>query len=155
MTTIRLTPEHVAVGIAHCDERIKKMKDEIETREMCSVVLALMKGAKPTLDYTVLTDYDAKGQREVDYLTDQLKLIQVEKQILNALTKTNNSALFPKFLSKVDELLATLYEKIENDVKKGSMEEGKYLAFCKESLEQRTWIKDLCWAGEFQNRKFA
>jgi hypothetical protein len=155
MDTIRITPEIVAVGVAHCDERIQEIKYEIERRDRCSAVLACLKGKQPSLDYGKLSDYDVTGQREIDYLIDQLKLVQIEKQVLNALTKTNNSALFPKFLSKIDELLATLYEKVEDDVKKGSMEEGKYLAFCKESLGQRNYLKDLCWAGEFQNRTFA
>jgi hypothetical protein len=83
-----------------------------------------------------------------EHHTNSIKLVEVEKVIYQSLTKQNNSSLFPLLLRKYDDLIEMSYEIANDMVKNGFIQEISYLEFCKESLEQRDYIKKLCMYGE-------
>lgn len=83
-----------------------------------------------------------------EHHTNNIKLVELEKVIYQSLTKQNNSSLFPMLLRKYEELMEMSYQIAEDMVKNGVIKETSYLDYCKESLEQRDYIKKLCMYGE-------
>ena len=157
MSIIKMSYDDVAVRIAHCDVKIQEIKSREEysfyNNGIYEVDIAITNTVMRDVGLTRAEEFKKICQDEIVVLNTQIKLVQIEKQIYNALIKTTrNASLFPLFLSKVDELIANLYEIFEEFVRIGLREEVDYLALCKDSLKMRNYLKDLCWAGEFQNR---
>jgi hypothetical protein len=156
---IRISHSDLAVRVAHCDVKIQEIKsrDEYDFYNNCihevEVDIAIKKILMCEIGLTREEEFKKICQDSVLVLDIQIKLIQVEKQVYTALAKTTrNASLFPLFLSKVDELISKLYEIFEEFVRIGLREEVDYLALCRDSLKMRNYLKDLCWAGEFQNK---
>jgi hypothetical protein len=161
--TFRLDPNISAVGITSCDNRLDKLEKRIEGREEYFKVLGFAKYhsdciQETSCSYVKNNRLDAellvgsRFQRDLKMLKLQVKIIQVEKQIYKALLNSNNNALFPLFLAKTDELISLTYELAEEEVKNEFRAEGDYLAYCKNSLEQRSYIKRLCDCGASEER---
>jgi hypothetical protein len=82
-----------------------------------------------------------------EYKTFSISIVRIEKMIYISLIKDGNHALFPKLLSKYENLMRESYEIMDDRVQKGLTEEGDYLYICKESLGQLEYIKKLCFYG--------
>ena len=91
---------------------------------------------------------ETKYQEKIQNYENNIKLVQTEKLIYNALLKRNNNALFPKLLAKYDELMGVSYDLSGNMVLTGLNAEGDHLEYCSQSLAQREYIRKLCLYGE-------
>jgi len=58
-----------------------------------------------------------------------------------------NKAIFPLLLAKYDDLMTASYDILSDMVRKGSLNEGYYLDYCKDSLKRREDIRKLCVVG--------
>ena len=123
--------------IASCDERISSVQEKLDSWRMYGNVLNLVE-----------LDMETKYDEKMKSYENNIKLIQTEKMIYIALTKNGNNALFPKLLSKYDELMGLSYDISGNMVITGLVEEGDYLEYCSASLAQREYIRKLCFYGE-------
>ena len=110
--------------IASCDERINSIQEDGKFLR--------------TPDFSI----EPKYQNLINDNEISLKLVQVEKMIYKAIANKNTPRqLFSKLLSKYDDLLRISYDLSNNMVIDGLMTEKTYLEFCKNSLDQREWIK--------------
>ena len=117
--------------IASCDERINSIQEHGKLLR--------------TPDFSI----EPKYQNVINRNENSMKLVQVEKMIYKAVANKNTPRqLFSKLLSKYDDLLRISYDLSNNMVIDGLMTEGNYLEFCKNSLDQREYIKDACLYGE-------
>jgi hypothetical protein len=132
-----MNTEVIAKCIASCDERIASVQDKLSSWKVYGKVLNL-----------VDLEMETKYQEKIQNYENNIKLIQTEKIIYTALLKAGNNALFPKLLSKYDELMGVSYDLSGNMVLTGLNAEGDYLEYCNQSLAQREYIRKLCLYGE-------
>tara|TARA_R110000822_G_scaffold296052_1_gene418398 strand:+ start:298 stop:639 length:342 start_codon:yes stop_codon:yes gene_type:complete len=79
---------------------------------------------------------------------NDMSLVKTEKMIYNALTNSkSNKKIYKILLSKYDELMELSYDISGNLVINGLVPEGEYLDYCKKSLPQREYIRDVCSFG--------
>jgi hypothetical protein len=78
---------------------------------------------------------------------NNIKLIKVEKMMWNAFKNNGKKEIFKHILAKYDELMNVSYDISGNMVMNGVQPEGEYIDYCKESLEQREFIRKMCCAG--------
>ena len=132
------TPETIAKCIASCDERISSVQDKLSSWRVYGKVLNLV-------DLEMETKYEEKIQN----YENNIKLIQTEKLLYNALANPKSQkAIFPKLLAKYDELMGVSFDLSGNMVITGLNAEGDHLEYCNQSLAQREYIKKLCYYGE-------
>jgi hypothetical protein len=132
-----MNSETIAECLASCDTRIASITDKLSAWKVYGNVLKLV-------DLNMETKYEDK----IKNYENNIKLIQTEKIIYNALLKKGNGALFPKLLSKYDDLMGLSYDISGNMVITGLETEGDYLEYCSQSLAQREYIRKLCLYGE-------
>ena len=128
---------NIAECLASCDTRIASVTDKLSAWKVYGNVLKL-----------VDLDMETKYQDNIKNYENNIKLIQTEKIIYNALLKKGNGALFPKLLAKYDDLMGISYDLSGNMVITGLNQEGDYLEYCSQSLAQREYIRKLCLYGE-------
>jgi hypothetical protein len=126
--------------IKSCDERISSIQEKLNEWIVYGKVLSI-----------VSFDLETKYQDKLKNYENNIKLIKTEKLIYNALMKSNNSELFPKLLARYDELMGVSYDLSGNMVITGLVVEGDYLDYCKQSLDQREYIRTICSIGEHRN----
>lgn len=129
--------ETIKKVIMSCDERIASVQERMDSANLFGKVLSI-----------VDLEMEQKHKDKIENFKNNIKLIQVEKLIYQALSKKNNSAIFPILLAKYDNLLGVSYDISGNMVISGGETEGNYLDYCKQSLDQREYIKKLCMYGE-------
>lgn len=129
--------ETIAECLASCDTRIASVTDKLSAWKVYGNVLKL-----------VDLDMETKYQDNIKNYENNIKLIQTEKIIYNALLKKGNGALFPKLLAKYDDLMGISYDLSGNMVITGLNQEGDHLEYCSQSLAQREYIRKLCLYGE-------
>jgi hypothetical protein len=132
-----MNTEMIAKSIASCDERIASIQDSLSNWKVYNQILNL-----------VDLEMEIKYQEKIQNYENDIKLIQTEKIIYNALLKAGNNALFPKLIARYDELMGLSYDLSGNMVLTGLNAEGDYLEFCNQSLVQREYIRKLCLYGE-------
>jgi hypothetical protein len=136
------TPQTIAKCVASCDERIDSIKDKLSSWRVYGKVLNL-----------VDLDMETKYQDKIKNYENNIKLIQTEKLLYNALANpSSKSAIFPKLLTKYDELMGASYDLSGNMVITGVYPEGDYLEYCSQSLAQREYIRKLCYVGEMERK---
>lgn len=123
--------------LTSCDERINSVEKKLNSWKVYGKVLNLV-------DLDMETKYDDK----IKNYEISIKLIQTEKLIYKCLLKGGNNALFPRLLEKYDDLMTSTYETTGGMVNTGLIKEGEHLEYCKESLNQREYIRKLCLFGE-------
>ncbi len=117
---------------ASCDERIASIQEKLDSWCVYGKELNLV---------------DLETKYQIQNYENNIKLVQVEKLLYNALAK-DNRAIFPRLLSKYDELMGVSYELSGNMVITGLNPEGDHLEYCNQSLAQREYIRKLCLYGE-------
>jgi len=132
-----MNTEVIAKCIASCDERIISAQDKLISWKVYGKVLNL-----------VDLEMEMKYQEKIQNYENNIKLIQTEKIIYNALLKAGSNALFPRLLAKYDELMGVSYDLSGNMVLTGLNAEGYHLEYCNQSLAQREYIRKLCLYGE-------
>ena len=128
----------IAKCLASCDERINSIQDKLSSWIVYGKVLAIGN-----------LEMETKYQNTIQNSQNNIKLIQVEKMLYKALANKNTQRqLFPKLLSKYDDLMGISYDLSGNMVITGLVPEGDYLEYCNQSLAQREYIKKMCLYGE-------
>ncbi len=130
------TTEMLSKCVASCDERIASIQEKLDSWRVYGKVLNL-----------VDLEMETKYQEKIQNYENNIKLVQVEKLLYNALAK-DNRAIFPRLLSKYDELMGVSYDLSGNMVITGLTPEGDHLEYCNQSLSQREYIRKLCLYGE-------
>ena len=132
------TPEMITICVTSCDERIASVQEKLNSWRIYGKVLSL-----------VDLEMDTKYQEKIKNYENNIKLIQTEKLLYNSLNNPKSiRAIFPKLLSKYDELLGLSYDLSGNMVVTGLSPEGDHLEYCSSSLKQREYIRKLCLYGE-------
>jgi hypothetical protein len=132
------TPETISMCVASCDERITSIQDKLSSWRMYGNVLNL-----------VDLEMETKYQDKIQNYENNIKLVQTEKLLYNALANPKSQrAIFPKLLAKYDELMGVSYDLSGNMVITGLNVEGDHLEYCNQSLAQREYIRKLCLYGE-------
>jgi hypothetical protein len=129
-------------AIADCDNRIADVKNSIADLKVCWTVRKFISESQREMWYNL----------KIQNYENTIKMIQTEKIIYNALLK-GNSGLFPKLLERYDELLSNSCEFGNQFVTNGLALEGDYLDYCKESVEQRNYISQICFVGKHRKEK--
>ena len=138
---------HLAPCIASCDERIASVQSKLDNWEAYKGVMGLMANLyKLEEDKKVFSE--APQLDNVKSYENNIALIKTEKLLYTALgNPKTKKGLFKVILAKYDDLLGLSYDLAGNMVLNGIELEGTYLEYCKESLEQRDYIKKMCWVG--------
>jgi hypothetical protein len=132
------TPEMIANCVSSCDERIASVQEKLNSWRIYGKVLSL-----------VDLEMDTKYQEKIKNYENNIKLIQTEKLLYKTLANPKSArAIFPKLLSKYDELMGLSYDLSGNMVVTGLSPEGDHLEYCSSSLKQREYIRKLCLYGE-------
>jgi hypothetical protein len=111
------------IGIETCNQRIASLEDQMENYRL------------------------RDRELHMGHLKNTIELLKIERLIYQSLKKKGNATLFPKLLSKYDELLNKSLEYINELVSNGNENENTYLQYCKGALEQRQFIEECCLAG--------
>ena len=132
------TKEIITNYINNCDDRINSIKNKIDNLKLNIQVKSMI---------GLTTPYIKELEKDIDNYNNNIKIINVEKLIYKAFDK-KSSIIFPKLLSKYNELLNQSIENLKDMVSYNTDKESYYLEYCKEMVEQREYIKKLCLYGE-------
>jgi len=132
--------------IASCDERIASVQSKLDNWKPYAGVMGLMAEIyDKDEDKKVFTE--SPQLDKVKNYENNIKLIKVEKMMWNAFKNNGKKEIFKHILAKYDELMNVSYDISGNMVMNGVQPEGEYIDYCKESLEQREFIRKMCCAG--------
>jgi len=128
----------INICVTSCDERIASIQDKLLSWKVYGAVLKITN-----------LDFDVKYIDKLKCYENNIALVKTEKLIYNALINTKSpKEIFPKLLSKYDDLMGLSYDISGNMVLTGMNAEGDHLEYCSLSLHQREFIKRLCIYGE-------
>ena len=143
-----ITNATIYACIKSCDERIASIQAKLDSWKTFEFAMNL---AENLFESEEEKD-EFKNNKYFDKIKNyenSIKLIQTEKLIYNALKNPNSMReLFPKLLKKYDDLMGLSYDLSGNMVITQLVKEGDYLEYCKQSLDQREYIRKLCLYGE-------
>ena len=133
--------------IASCDERIAAVQVKVNAWKPYEMMMGLMeKIYDKEEDKKVFSE--APQREETRNYENSIKLINVEKMMWNALKNKNaRPEIFKHILAKYDELMVASYDMSGNLTQNGLAKEGDYISYCKESLDQREFIRKMCCVG--------
>ena len=132
--------------IASCDERIASVQVKLNAWKPYEMMMGLMEEIHKGEDKKVFSE--APHREETKNYENSIKLINVEKMMWNALKNKNaRKEIFKHILAKYDELMVVSYDMSGNMVFNEIVKEGDYLSYCKESLDQREFIRKMCCVG--------
>ena len=132
--------------IASCDERIASVQSKLDNWKPYAGVMGLMaKIYDKDEDKKVFSE--SPQLDKVKNYENNIKLIKVEKMMWNAFKNNGKKEIFKHILTKYDELMMVSYDISGNMVMNGVQPEGVYIDYCKESLEQREFIRKMCCVG--------
>jgi hypothetical protein len=139
--------ENLNECIASCDERIASVQSKLDNWKPYAGVMGLMaKLYDKDEDKKVFTE--SPQLDNVKNYENTIKLIKVEKMMWNALkNKNSKKEIFKHILAKYDEVMNVSYDISGNMVMNGIAPEGEHLDYCKQSLEQREFIRKMCCVG--------
>jgi hypothetical protein len=132
--------------IASCDERIASVQSKLDNWKPYAGVMGLMAEIyDKDEDKKVFTE--SPQLDNVKNYENDIKLIKVEKMMWNAFKNNGKKEIFKHILAKYGELMIVSYDISGNMVMNGIAPEGEYLDYCKQSLEQREFIRKMCCVG--------
>ena len=132
--------------IASCDKRIASVQSKLDNWKPYDGVMGLMaKLYDKDEDKNVFTE--SPQLDNVKNYENNIKLIKVEKMMWNAFKNNGKKEIFKHILAKYDELMIVSYDISGNMVMNGVAPEGEHLDYCKQSLEQREFIRKMCCVG--------
>ena len=132
--------------IASCDERIASVQSKLDNWKPYAGVMGLIaKLYDKDEDKNVFTE--SPQLDNVKNYENNIKLIKVEKMMWNAFKNNGKKEIFKHILAKYDELMIVSYDISGNMVMNGVAPEGEHLDYCKQSLEQREFIRKMCCVG--------
>ena len=118
--------DNIYLGITLCDKKIKNSNEDLKNTD-CS-------------------------ELEIDYIKYEIKLFQLQKLIFQSTLKDYNSILFPKFLSKCDEMIGDILDISSQRVILGEVNEVQHLKTCNTYMRLRENIKYLCELASRKNK---
>lgn len=140
--------DKLAKMVASCDERIAVAQTRMDKWKPYGDIMGLM---------TMFYEGDEEGKKvfseapnldNIKTIKNNIELIKTEKLLYLALGNPNTKkGIFKVILDKYDALMGVSYDISGNMVLNGIEKEGNYLKYCKESLEQREYIRKMCCAG--------
>ena len=133
--------------VSNCDERIAKIQKRLDQWKVYNSVLEIAKMAYKTNEDREIFDLKLQEQTRQENDKNNIALIRVERLIYTSLKNNADKAIYPKLLAKYDELIGLSYDMSGNLVLMNVNKETEYLDFCRDSLEQREYIKKICDAG--------
>jgi len=130
--------------IKDCDERINYLQEKINKWKPYRTVMGMMETLfEGEEGETVFSD--APQLDNIKNMENSILCLKTEKLIYIAHRANNpNKTIFPLLLAKYDDLMNVSYDISGNMVRNGLIPEVEYLNYCKESLEQREYIRKLC-----------
>ncbi len=133
--------------IASCDERIASVQSKLDKWKPYAGVMGLMANLyDKDEDKKVFTE--SPQLDNVKNYENTIKLIKVEKMMWNAFkNKNSKKEIFKHILAKYDEVMSVSYDISGNMVMNNIAPEGEHLDYCKQSLEQREFIRKMCCVG--------
>ena len=138
--------ENLNECIASCDDRIASVQSKLDNWKPYDGVMGLMaKLYDKDEDKNVFTE--SPQLDNVKNYENNIKLIKVEKMMWNAFKNNGKKEIFKHILAKYDELMIVSYDISGNMVMNGVAPEGEHLDYCKQSLEQREFIRKMCCVG--------
>ena len=137
--------------LASCDERIDSLQKKIDNWKPYAGIMGLMaKIYKEEEEQKIFTE--APQMDNVKNLENNIKLVKTEKLIYNAIINKNSTKeIFKLLLAKYDEMLGISYDISGNMVRNGIIVEGEHIDYCKNSLDQREYIRIICCVGYGEN----
>ena len=137
--------------IASCDERIASLQEKIDNWKGYKGVMGLMENLFSNEDDKNVFRY-APEMDNVRNDENSMKLVKTEKLIYTSLRNTNSKKeIFKILLAKYDELMGISYDISGNMVRNGIIVEGDHIDYCKNSLDQREYIRKICCIGYGEN----
>ena len=137
--------------IASCDERIASLQEKIDNWKGYKGVMGLMENLFSNEDDKNVFRYSPQMDNVKNY-ENNIKLVKTEKLIYTSLRNTNSKKeIFKILLAKYDELMGISYDISGYMVRNGIIVEGKYIDYCKSSLDQREYIRKICCIGYGEN----
>jgi hypothetical protein len=132
---------------ASCDERIASLQEKLDNWKAYKGVMGLMENLFSNEDDKNVFRYSPQMDNVKNY-ENNIKLVKTEKLIYTSLRNTNSKKeIFKMFLAKYDELLSNSYDISGNMVRNGIIVEGDHIDYCKNSLDQREYIRKICCVG--------
>ena len=133
--------------IASCDERIASLQEKIDNWKGYKGVMGLMENLFSNEDDKNVFRY-APEMDNVRNDENSMKLVKTEKLIYTSLRNTNSKKeIFKILLAKYDELMGISYDISGYMVRNGIIVEGDHIDYCKNSLDQREYIRKICCVG--------
>ena len=132
--------------IASCDERIASVQSKLDKWKPYAGVMGLMEKLYDKDEDKKVFSESPQLDKVKNY-ENNIKLIKVEKMMWNAFKNNGKKEIFKHILTKYDELMMVSYDISGNMVMNGVQPEGEYIDYCKESLEQREFIRKMCCVG--------
>jgi len=142
------TPQQISMCIASCDERIASIQTKLDSWKVYGRVLGLVSSCYDKEEDKSVFKMEDKNAEKMKNYENNIQLIKVEKLIYQSLAKSGNGAIFPKLFQKYSDLMAVSYDISGNMVRLDGVEEQEYLEYCASSLNQRDYIKKICFYGE-------
>ena len=132
---------------ASCDERIASLQEKLDNWKGYKGVMGLMENLFSNEDDKNVFR-NSKDMDMVKNLENNMKLVKTEKLIYTSLRNTNSKKeIFKILLAKYDELMGISYDISGNMVRNGIIVEGDHIDYCKNSLDQREYIRKMCCVG--------
>ena len=133
--------------IASCDERIASLQEKLDSWKGYKGVMGLMENLFSNEDDKNVFRNLPEMRSEKHY-ENSMKLVKTEKLIYTSLRNTNSKKeIFKILLAKYDELMGNSYDISGNMVRNGIIVEGEHIDYCKKSLDQREFIREICCVG--------
>ena len=133
--------------IASCDERIASLQEKLDNWKGYKGVMGLMENLFSNEDDKNVFRYSPQMDNVKNY-ENNIKLVKTEKLIYTSLRNTNSKKeIFKILLAKYDELMGISYDISGNMVRNGIIVEGDHIDYCKNSLDQREYIRKICCVG--------
>lgn len=129
-------------GIANCDERINTIKEKIHAYQSKAVLSKLLGGLLGE-QFGGLGGISVGWEKKVENLKVGMKMIEIEKMVYKA-HEQQRKATLPLLFEKYSAQLAQYLELSQEEVNLEMLEQGSYLEMCRESLNQRDFIKKMC-----------
>jgi hypothetical protein len=129
-------------GITNCDERINSLKEKIHAYQSKAVLSKLFGGLFGE-EFCGLGGISVGWEKKVENLKVGMKMVEIEKMVYKA-HEQQRKATLPLLFEKYSAQLAQYLELSQEEVNLEFMEQGSYLEMCRESLNQRDFIKKMC-----------
>jgi hypothetical protein len=130
-------------SIIHCDKRIASLQFKKDLLEYHKSVREQLFNMVSNEEKEIFEPTPRELNR-IQNMTNAVSLVKIERMCYSSLLNQSIPTIYPRLLSKYDELMGVAYELASDAVLMNVVKETDYLDFCRESLKQRDFIKIMC-----------